>query len=73
MRNGYITYVSPLIKQSVVQLKCEFKGHQILNSDEDRLFKDQKGFVYAQCNRCGADVILKKSPIDSDEYYIMDY
>jgi hypothetical protein len=64
---------SPLIKQSVVQLKYEFKGHQILKSDEDRLFRDQRDFIYAQCNRCGADVILKKSPINNDEYHIMDY
>ena len=62
-----------LLKQSVGQIKCEVVGHQILKSEEDRLFDNEPWMVYATCNRCGANVILKKSPKNDDEYYIVEY
>jgi hypothetical protein len=66
--------MSVLIRQSVGQLKCEVVGHQILENEEDRLFdnQDPDGTIYTRCNRCGANLILKKSPKNQNEYYIID-
>jgi hypothetical protein len=61
-----------LFKQSIGQIKCEVVGHEIVKSEEDRLFNNESDTIYTTCYRCGANVMLKKSPENKDEYYIVD-
>lgn len=77
--------MSLLLKQSIAQVKCEFVGHQVLKTDEDRLFYDDDddngndkadrihNHYYTTCYRCGAKVVLKKSQRSENEYYVAEY
>lgn len=67
--------MSPLVKQSVLQVKCEIVGHTVSKQVEDKLFNDRKNGdkLYARCSRCGANVLLKINPEKNDEYFLKEY
>jgi DNA-directed RNA polymerase subunit RPC12/RpoP len=65
--------MNQLLKQSVGQIKCEIVGHEASKDNEKKLFDIHNNDLYTSCTRCGANIILKKHPEKSDEYFVTEY
>ena len=62
-----------LLKQSFKQIKCEVSGHLISQGIQVKLFNERPQEDYVECERCGAELLLKVNPKNKDEYFITDY
>ena len=64
--------MSQILRQSLAQLKCELKDHEISLEEERKLFESKEHQRYTHCSRCNTLLLSIVSPDKDNEYFLKE-